>query len=76
MFDVGDNLRDAIEAARSRLKDGQAAVARGQIRLSQRLLRRRRDSTDGAGGNRHRSELLATANGTEAIVDRQPRALR
>jgi hypothetical protein len=28
MFDVGDNLRDAIDAARSRLKDAQASVAR------------------------------------------------
>jgi hypothetical protein len=28
MFDVGDSLRDAIDAARSRLKDAQAAVAR------------------------------------------------
>jgi hypothetical protein len=28
MFDVGDSLRDALEGARDRLNDAQAAVAR------------------------------------------------
>lgn len=28
MFDVGDSLRDAVDAARGRLEDAQAAVAR------------------------------------------------